>query len=116
MKKFIFPIIMVLVFGLTACNNNSAKQTDTTELSSQEVSEVKYFTLDELKEFDGKDGKPAYVAVNGIVYDVTDVKAWAGGTHNSNQAGNDLTDAILNKSPHGTRVLDSLEKVGEIRE
>lgn len=74
----------------------------------------KEFTLDELKKYDGKNGHKAYVAVEGKVYDVTDVKAWAGGEHHGNVAGTDVTDALLNKSPHGSKVLDKLTQVGKL--
>ena len=33
----------------------------------------KIFTLDELKNYDGKEGRKAYIAVDGVVYDVTNV-------------------------------------------
>lgn len=51
------------------------------------------FTLDELKNYyDGADGKPAYVAINGIVFDVSNVGAWGGGTHFGLYAGKNHTD------------------------
>ena len=51
----------------------------------------KIFTLDELKNYDGKEGRKAYIAVDGVVYDVTNVAAWQGGTHHGNNAGNDVS-------------------------
>lgn len=74
----------------------------------------KKFTKEELKKFDGKNGNKAYVAVEGNVYDVTNVAAWNGGEHHGNKAGNDVTDALLNQSPHGTKVLQKLTKVGTL--
>ena len=71
-------------------------------------------TAEELAAYDGKDGRKAYVAVNGTIYEVTDVGAWAGGQHNGNVAGKDLTDAIKN-SPHGERVLEKLTVVGKLK-
>ncbi len=72
-------------------------------------------TLDELKQFDGREGRPAYVAIDGVVYDVSGVRAWSGGRHQGNVAGHDLTDALKNRSPHGTRVLSNLKVVGRLK-
>ncbi|MFD1485872.1 cytochrome b5 domain-containing protein [Lacticaseibacillus baoqingensis] len=71
----------------------------------------KTFTLDELKQYDGQDGRAAYVAVDGVVYDVSNVGPWAGGKHHGNTAGGDASQAIL-KSPHGKGVLAKLPRVG----
>lgn len=71
-------------------------------------------TLEELKQYDGQEGRPAYVVVDGIIYDMTDVKAWSGGKHHGNQAGQDLTDVIKNKSPHGVKNLENVPVVGRL--
>lgn len=73
----------------------------------------KIFTLDELKNYDGKEGRKAYIAVDGVVYDVTNVAAWQGGTHHGNNAGNDVSDRIA-KAPHGKSTLEKLEIVGKL--
>ena len=77
------------------------------EVGSTDVS------LSELGDYNGKDGNPAYIAVDGVVYDVTDNEAWAGGEHNELPAGFDYTDEIL-ESPHGEEVLENLEVVGNL--
>ncbi|KRM87128.1 cytochrome b5 domain-containing protein [Lacticaseibacillus thailandensis] len=72
----------------------------------------KTFTQAELAKYNGVDGAPAYVAIDGTVYDVTGVPQWAAGKHHGNLAGQDLTEAIK-KSPHGHSVLAKLPKVGQ---
>jgi predicted heme/steroid binding protein len=74
------------------------------------------FTLTELLEFDGTNGKDAYIAVNGYVYDVTDSSFWRNGGHNGFTAGRDLTDAIINQSPHGLDNLNGVPLIGIIVE
>lgn len=74
---------------------------------------AKTFTLEELKQFNGQNGQPAYVAVNGVVYDVSNVGPWAGGKHHGNTAGGDMSEAITH-SPHGKAVLAKLPVVGEL--
>lgn len=71
-------------------------------------------TLEQLKQYDGKDGNPAYIAVDGVLYDVSNDNNWKNGSHKGYTAGRDLTDAILGKSPHGTSVLDSVPVVGKL--
>lgn len=71
-------------------------------------------TLDQLKQYDGKNGNPAYVAVDGVIYDLTNVPQWKNGEHNGYSAGNDLTDIIKNKSPHGVKQLKGIPIVGKL--
>lgn len=73
-------------------------------------------TLEELAHFNGKDGMRAFVAVDGIIYDVTDSPAWKDGEHNGNLAGKDLTNEIKEDSPHGIKNLEKVVEVGKIKE
>ncbi|MCE5202705.1 MAG: cytochrome b5 domain-containing protein [Coriobacteriales bacterium] len=74
---------------------------------------MKEFTLDELARFDGRDGRPAYVAYKGVVYDVTESSMWNDGDHEGmHQAGADLTTAHED-APHDEHVLDFPE-VGRV--
>jgi predicted heme/steroid binding protein len=72
------------------------------------------FTLEELSQYDGKNGKPAYVAIGGIAYDLSNEATWGEGTHFGLTAGKDLTEEV--KSYHGTsKILDKLPKVGVLK-
>ncbi len=66
----------------------------------------------DLKSFDGKDGRPAYVVYNGKVYDVSKSDLWKEGVHmGRHKAGEDLTD-FISMAPHDTEVFDRVESVG----
>ena len=71
-------------------------------------------TLEELAAYNGQDGMPAYIAVDGIIYDVSDVIEWTGGAHNGFSAGNDLTEQIKTISPHGVSKLTGVPAVGTL--
>lgn len=73
-------------------------------------------TLTELSGYDGKDGRRAYLAVNGTVYDVTDSRRWIGGQHPpDHQAGQDLTEELA-RAPHVRSVIERFPVVGTIEE
>lgn len=74
----------------------------------------KQFTIEELAKYDGSEGKPAYTAVNGIVYDMSLQPAWGGGTHFGLVAGKDLTAQFEGCHPAST-ILDKLPKVGVMK-
>ncbi|MHC1697316.1 MAG: CopD family protein [Geobacteraceae bacterium] len=58
-------------------------------------------TVAELSQFDGKEGRPAYFAYNGQVFDGTASKLWKNGRHmGRHSAGEDLT-GVLKLAPHG---------------
>jgi predicted heme/steroid binding protein len=68
---------------------------------------------DELKTFDGKEGRRALVAYEGSIYDVTESRLWKDGRHTRHQAGNDLTQA-LKGAPHGPDKLEIFPKTGNL--
>jgi predicted heme/steroid binding protein len=114
MKKIYLGILMVLlVFTFVACSQENAATT-TQASPSETEGEMIELTLEELSQFNGKDGNKAYVAVDGVIYDVTDVAPWSGGSHNGNEAGQDLSKEIADMSPHGKRVLSNLKIVGNL--
>lgn len=83
------------------------------DITNQEItSEQRVFTQEELAEYDGSGGKPAYVAVNGIVYDVSLEATWGGSTHFNQYAGKDLT--LQFNGCHGGKleILRNLPQVG----
>jgi len=73
-------------------------------------------TMEELAQFDGKEGRPAYVAVEGKIYNVSESRLWKGGSHvRKHHAGSDLTDA-LKQAPHSEEKITSMPLVGKIME
>ncbi|MFO7765444.1 MAG: cytochrome b5 domain-containing protein [Pelovirga sp.] len=71
-------------------------------------------TLAELSTYDGRDGKPAYVAVSGVVYDVSNSKLWTDGNHEgAHQAGQDLTEE-LKTAPHVRSVIERFPVIGQL--
>lgn len=121
-KLMTIAAIATLMFSLAACSaaitpktpvvnppvtNNPTPTTQNTSPS------VKTFTLAQLAKYNGMNGQSAYIAVSGVVYDVTNAKGWNNGSHQGVSAGQDLTSAIT-QAPHGTSVLKGLPVVGKI--
>ena len=80
--------------------------------------EVKVFTVQELTASNGKNGQPAYIAVDGVVYDVSGKPNWPGGKHApcnlEAMAGQDLSE-VLNQAPSRMRgYVESLPVAGKI--
>jgi predicted heme/steroid binding protein len=77
---------------------------------------MKIFNVKDLARYNGKNGKPAYVACKGKVYDVTNSFLWKDGRHQvTHSAGTDLTTAI-EQAPHGGDALAEFLVVGILQE
>jgi predicted heme/steroid binding protein len=88
-------------------------QVSTAATNSRQSNQLRAFTQAELSNYNGKSGNPAYVAVNGTVYDVTNNAAWAAATHFGLTSGRDLTREFA--SCHsGQPILSRLKAVGKI--
>lgn len=75
----------------------------------------KQFTAEELAKYDGSNGKPAYAAVDGIVYDISLSPPWGGGTHFGLYAGRDLTKEFKACHDGNIKILEDLPKVGQLK-
>lgn len=126
MKKIIITAILGLSLIITGCSSNHQKYQNisrlnikTTVPNKTSITQQRTFTLDELKIYNGKNGNPAYVAVNGVVYDVTNSRLWRNGLHdecsNSTYAGADFSQ-LINSSPHGAGIMKRMPVVGKLKQ
>ena len=71
-------------------------------------------TLDDLAAYDGKEGRPAWFAFEGQIYDATRSPLWKQGIHmGRHPAGSDLTEA-LKLAPHGREKVLAMTKTGAL--
>jgi predicted heme/steroid binding protein len=78
------------------------------------LTELKKVTVQELEENNGKNGKPAYFAYKGKVYDVSESSFWLDGDHlGMHQAGKDLTEE-LEMAPHKEENFQRVKLVGNL--
>lgn len=71
-------------------------------------------TKEQLEENNGKNGKPAYIAYQGKVYDVSDSAFWMEGEHmDMHEAGKDLTEE-LEMAPHRDENFAKVKLVGDL--
>jgi predicted heme/steroid binding protein len=72
----------------------------------------KEMTGEQLSSFDGKEGRPAYIAYKGMIYDISSSRLWKNGQHMmKHQAGTNLTDMLKN-APHGDDKVFAMPQVG----
>ena len=76
---------------------------------------MKEITSEELISFNGKDGRPVYIAFQGKIYDVSKSPLWSKGLHmNRHPSGKDLSGEI-SAAPHGQEVLERYPQVGILK-
>ncbi len=83
---------------------------ETIVTSTQADAGKRIFTLQELTRHDGNNGNPAYIAIKGIVYDITKVQLLKDGRHHDVTAGNDVSDLFVHKQA----ILNRLQVVGKL--
>jgi predicted heme/steroid binding protein len=77
---------------------------------------MRNISQEELAACNGQDGAPAWVAHQGLVYDVSGSYQWRHGRHQvTTLAGRDYTES-LNGAPHGPHLLERFPVVGRLSE
>jgi predicted heme/steroid binding protein len=110
-RKGLLTLLLAAVMTMSACAGAAGSSQTTAEATEQT------FTLEELALYDGLEGRKAYIAVDGVVYDVTAIPQWQDGLHQRRfQAGKDYSQEIRSESPHGLSMLSRAVKVGVLAE
>lgn len=113
--RMVLLAVVVALPWTAARAESTAVKTDTAAVTAAPVADsLKVFTLEELAKYDGKKGQPAYIAADGLIYDVTSAQDWKNGKHQGYTAGKDVTKLMAKSSPHGTKPLKKLKVVGKL--
>jgi predicted heme/steroid binding protein len=102
---------MLLLVFLAACGQTAGT---TPAGTTTPQTSLRTFTLEELAQFDGQNGQPAYIAISGIVYDVTALAVWDHKQHAGRFiAGKDYTEE-LKKAPHSANNIKQAPQIGTL--
>ncbi|NKE10678.1 MULTISPECIES: cytochrome b5 domain-containing protein [Kocuria] len=85
--------------------------------SSEEQRKIKEVTVtpQELEAATCDDGADCWIAVNGVVYDMSVFPDWARGRHHGIKAGTDATEKFVG-SGHGRDILERMPVVGRLEQ
>lgn len=76
--------------------------------------ETPVYTKQQLALRNGQDKPQIWVALKGIIYDVTESRLWKNGKHYEHWAGQDLTEELVD-APHTDAVFEKFDKVGLLK-
>ena len=126
MKKMFLLIGFLALFMIIAACEDSTTTTRNNDRNGDIVNnepngetEWLALTLEQLAEYDGRDGRRGIIAYEGYLYEVTDSSRWPNGQHVGAPgitAGNDLTTELNNNTRHGAEVLSRVPRIGELIE
>lgn len=109
--NFFYPAEEKIQPNLT--NSSFTDSSSNSALSTANISPVSAtFTLETLAQYNGKNGQPAYIAVDGVVYDVS--SEFRNGNHHGYSAGTDLSEAFHRQ--HAENYLEVITTVGVLQE
>lgn len=100
----------VLLLGCTPNTTTGANATTESTTTTERV-----FTLSQLAAYDGTGTAKAYIAVDGVVYDVTNADGWSHGWHQGLHLGGTDATAAFAESPHSASLLATLPRVGTLQ-
>lgn len=87
-------------------SGNGSTSTETTQ---------KAFTVEELVVYNGQNGNPAYIAVDGMVYDVTYAPDWKNGIHKNGYVAGSNLSSVIDSFPNGRDALRDLPIIGTLK-
>lgn len=97
-------------------NENNKKVEKSNKIDEDTLKEIRIFNTSELAEFNGRDGKPPYIAIDGIVYDLSKISKWKNGKHHGMLAGQVLTEEYYRCHSKKLNLIKKARVVGRLKE
>lgn len=113
-KEYCETIIKVMEKVFDEITEYIEKEKDKVKDVVKKAQNKRVFTEKELAKYNGRNGEKSYVAVNGIVYDVTNVPKWRGGNHYGVKAGQVLDKEFLQCHLGKSDILEKAVPVGKL--
>jgi predicted heme/steroid binding protein len=85
------------------------------ESEKPEQKNLPVYTRSQLALRNGQDKPEVWVALNGLIYNVSLSRLWKNGKHYEHWAGQDLTDE-LKDAPHTEKVFDKFTVIGVLKD
>jgi len=80
-----------------------------------DTKDLPLYTRSQLALRNGQDKPQIWIALHGIIYDVTTSRLWRDGKHYEHWAGQDLTHE-LGDAPHTEKVFDKFKPIGRLKQ
>ena len=97
------------------CNQINSYLEEVSFHNKKRNSELLQLTESELALYNGENGMPAYIAVDGTIYDVTESSFWRSGNHFGVQAGKDLTEQFYSCHSNNLESMRGIKVVGILK-
>ncbi|HMV08059.1 MAG TPA: cytochrome b5 domain-containing protein [Cyclobacteriaceae bacterium] len=82
-------------------------------MNNPDTSALPVYSRSQLALRNGQDKPQIWIALNGIIYDVTASRLWRDGKHYEHWAGQDLTHELID-APHTEKVFDKFKPIGRL--
>lgn len=112
-------LVKIILYGVMVCSALFAvfflgPRLRRRKAAAASASSPENLSLENLAGYDGQEGRPAYFAYRGDIYNASDSPLWKNGAHmGRHQAGTDLTESLA-QAPHGEEQILALPKVGTV--
>jgi len=102
-------------FALLILLSMNSHNTITDEAIIIAQSEIYPYSIEELSHYNGKNNQPSYIAIDDIIYDVSNIEEWNDNLDDNFSAGKDVTE-IINDSSIKELIIEEAPEVGILQE
>lgn len=107
----ILLFILMLLNAIIVVSLLHKKMKEKSMSGPEDASEI---NISNINQFNGQSGKPAYIAYENRIYDVSKSKHWKDGRHYAKHSAGSILTKAMKGAPHGPELLERVKLVREV--